>query len=131
MKGGFMDSWISFLVSTVLAVISIGFNLWQHHTYSNRVERLCGSLNAWWGWARSMRENIDRYWDFAGRNPKSPELIGNANGTIQGLAAATNHLAADIQKTCVALGFPDPYDKSWIKRKDSNQKGEAHKAASD
>ncbi len=106
-------AWLSFAVSTILALISIAFNIWQHYKYRNQTEALRGCLSAWWHWAIAIRDHIDMYWDAAGKSNNPDTMLGIGKGTIDGLAKYSSRLADDIAKRGVYLGFPAPWEEPW------------------
>lgn len=39
--------WTSFVVSTTLGLVSLGFNLWQHHVYTRRRDKFVSKSSSW------------------------------------------------------------------------------------
>ena len=111
-----MPEMTSFVVSTALALISLGFNLYQHHKYTKRIGELHHSLTDWLFWTRSMRRKIDRYWDRAGRNPAPETLAGMAKTIIDGMAEDTGNIGRAMEKAIFQITNADPYERPWIKR---------------
>jgi hypothetical protein len=90
--------WASFAVSTTLGLVSLGFNLWQHHTYTRKRDMFVSKASSWmhsvWDLAERAAAHKGRLYAVHSVSPGGEVIPG-----LEDIKNTTDHLGKDMWET--------------------------------